>query len=49
METFAVDPGELDDYLRTIKDYESDVNGFAVISNQVSTPRYLVVAGYLRF
>jgi hypothetical protein len=24
-------------------------NGFGVISNQVSSPRYLVVAGYLRF
>jgi citrate lyase beta subunit len=44
VETFSVDPGELDEYLRTIKDYESDANGFAVSKDRVLAPPFVAKA-----
>jgi citrate lyase beta subunit len=44
VEAFSIDPAELDDYLRTIKDYESDANGFAVSKDRVLAPPFVAKA-----
>jgi citrate lyase beta subunit len=44
VETFSVDPSELDGYARTIKDYESDANGFAVSKDRVLAPPFVAKA-----
>lgn len=44
VETFSIDPAELDGYLRTIKDYESDANGFAVSKDRVLAPPFVAKA-----
>lgn len=44
VETFSVDPAEIDGYLRTIKDYESDANGFAVSKDRVLAPPFVAKA-----
>ncbi len=44
VETFSVGPEELDSYLRTIKDYESDANGFAVTKDRVLAPPFVAKA-----
>jgi citrate lyase beta subunit len=44
VETFSVDPEELDGYLRTIKDYESQANGFAVTKDRVLAPPFVAKA-----
>jgi citrate lyase subunit beta/citryl-CoA lyase/(S)-citramalyl-CoA lyase len=41
VETFAIDPAELDGYRQTIKDYESDANGFAVTKDRVLAPPFV--------
>jgi citrate lyase beta subunit len=43
-ETFSVGPAELDSYRRTIKDYESDANGFAVTKDRVLAPPFVAKA-----
>lgn len=47
VETFSVDPGELDEYRRTIKDYESDANGFAVSKDRVLAPPFVARARHM--
>jgi citrate lyase beta subunit len=42
IETFSADPAELDGYLRTIKDYESE--GFAVSRDRVLAPPFVAKA-----
>ncbi len=44
VETFSVGQDELDDYLRTIKDYESDAKGFAVTRDRVLAPPFVARA-----
>lgn len=44
VETFSVSPEELDGYLQTIKDYESDANGFAVTKDRVLAPPFVAKA-----
>jgi citrate lyase subunit beta/citryl-CoA lyase/(S)-citramalyl-CoA lyase len=44
VETFSVGAAELDDYRRTIKDYESDANGFAVSKDRVLAPPFVAKA-----
>ena len=44
VETFSVDLGELDEHRRTIKDYESDANGFAVSRDRVLAPPFVARA-----
>jgi citrate lyase beta subunit len=44
VETFSVDQAELDGYLQTIKDYESDANGFAVTKDRVLAPPFVARA-----
>lgn len=44
VETFSIDPAELDGYLRTIKDYESDATGFAVSKDRVLAPPFVAKA-----
>jgi citrate lyase beta subunit len=44
VETFSIDPAEMDGYLRTIKDYESDANGFAVSKDRVLAPPFVAKA-----
>jgi citrate lyase beta subunit len=44
VETFSVAPEELDGYLRTIKDYESEANGFAVTKDRVLAPPFVAKA-----
>ena len=47
VQTFSVDPGELDGYLRTIKDYESDANGFAISKDRVLAPPFVAKARHM--
>lgn len=44
VETFSVDPAELDGYLRTIEDYEANANGFAVSKDRVLAPPFVARA-----
>jgi citrate lyase beta subunit len=44
VETFSVGQDELDGYLRTIKDYESDARGFAVTKDRVLAPPFVAKA-----
>jgi citrate lyase beta subunit len=44
VETFSVSAAELDGYRRTIKDYESDANGFAVSEGRVLAPPFVAKA-----
>jgi citrate lyase beta subunit len=44
VETFSVGQDELDGYLRTIKDYESDAKGFAVTKDRVLAPPFVAKA-----
>ncbi|WP_069166846.1 HpcH/HpaI aldolase/citrate lyase family protein [Nocardia altamirensis] len=41
VETFSVDPAELDRYRQTIKDYEADDAGFAVTKERVLAPPFV--------
>lgn len=43
-ETFSVGAAELDGYRQTIKDYESDANGFAVSKDRVLAPPFVAKA-----
>jgi citrate lyase subunit beta/citryl-CoA lyase/(S)-citramalyl-CoA lyase len=44
VETFAVDPEELDRHRQTIKDYEADDAGFAVSKDRVLAPPFVLKA-----
>lgn len=44
VETFAVDPEQLDRYRQTIKDYEADDAGFAVTKDRVLAPPFVLKA-----
>jgi citrate lyase subunit beta/citryl-CoA lyase/(S)-citramalyl-CoA lyase len=43
-DTFAMDPAVLDDYRRTIKDYEENERGFAVTKDRVLAPPFVLKA-----
>jgi len=43
-DTFTVGPDELDDYRRTISDYESDAQGFAVTKDRILAPPFVLKA-----
>ncbi|WP_330231740.1 CoA ester lyase [Nocardia sp. NBC_00508] len=44
LETFTVDPEELDSYRQTIKDYEADDAGFTVTKDRVVAPPFVLKA-----
>jgi citrate lyase subunit beta/citryl-CoA lyase/(S)-citramalyl-CoA lyase len=44
VDTFTVDPKELEEYRRTIADYESNAAGFAVSKERVLAPPFVLKA-----